>query len=522
MHVAHANRAQLLADLQCPIQEPSRRVELPSRLEQLAQVVAADHLPDPGPERGSELVALPQRLDGAGLVAGRAAGVPQLPHAVGLAPRARVPRRELAGGRGACEGGRRISVDGVALRTDAVQHGEDERRFVGVGGGDDLDPGIDELGGGGPVVGVLGEEEGFAEEARRPQLGRWVRCCLAASLEPDAALAHPALGPPEEVEVRRQRQHRLGIDREQAVQRDACVVLDAPEHLEMRSFGAGLRGFGLTQPDLQVEAGVAIADQVELTGQGELFRRVLTNRLEQLVQARVGLFRSSDFSTRRAVRSAIFADVWPSLAQTALIAARSKPPANTAIRRSRRRSSSVSKASLHSTVARSDPLRTVGPPDRLREEVEQVVEVPRDVLQVESDHPRRGELDRERKTVDAAADLPDELDRPIAVERSLGTGAGSLLEQADRVGLRQRCEPVVHLVDDPQRLAARREDVEPREAGGEILDELGHSRHDVLAVVEHQEDIAIGQPAGERFLVRLTARPLHADLRGDLAGDEVR
>jgi hypothetical protein len=98
-----------------------------------------------------------------------------LPHAVGLAPGARVPRRDLAGGRSAREGRSRLSVDGVALRTDAVQHGEDERRLVGVGGEDDVDPGIDELGGGGPVVGVLGEEEGFAEEARRLQLGRWVR-----------------------------------------------------------------------------------------------------------------------------------------------------------------------------------------------------------------------------------------------------------------------------------------------------------------------------------------------------------
>src|SRR6185503_20317048 len=117
VHVAHADRAQLPADLQCPIQELSGRLELPSRLEQLAQVVAADHLPDPGPERGGELVALPQRLDGAGLVAGRAARVPQLPHAVGVAPRARVPPRELARGRGTRESGRRISVDGVALRT---------------------------------------------------------------------------------------------------------------------------------------------------------------------------------------------------------------------------------------------------------------------------------------------------------------------------------------------------------------------------------------------------------------------
>ena len=116
-----------------------------------------------------------------------------------------------------------------------------------------------------------------------------VQCCLARSLEPDEALAQPALGPPEEVEVRRERQHRLGIDREQAVQRNACVVLDATELLEVRCLRAGLRGSGLAQPDLQVEAGVTIADHIELTGQGELFRRVLTDRLKQLVQAAVGL-----------------------------------------------------------------------------------------------------------------------------------------------------------------------------------------------------------------------------------------
>ena len=36
--------------------------------------------------------------------------------------------------------------------------------------------------------------------------------------------------------------------------------------------------------------------------------------------------------------------------------------------------------------------------------------------------------------------ISDELACPVAVERSLCTGAGSLLEQADRVGLRQRCK----------------------------------------------------------------------------------
>jgi hypothetical protein len=85
---------------------------------------------------------------------------------------------------------------------DAVQHGEDEGRLVRCGGGD-LDPGIDELGGAPPVIGVLGEEEGFAEETRRSQLGRCVRCCLAALFEPDAGPAHLAPGPPEEVEVQK-------------------------------------------------------------------------------------------------------------------------------------------------------------------------------------------------------------------------------------------------------------------------------------------------------------------------------
>jgi hypothetical protein len=200
-----------------------------------------------------------------------------------------VPRREFAPAGGVREGGRRIAADGVALRTDAVQHGEDERPFVD--GDGDLDPRIDELGGGGPVVGVLGEEEGFAEETRRPQLGRWVQCCLARSLEPDEALAQPALGPPEEVEARSEGQHRLRIDREQAVQRNACVVLDPPKHLEVRAFRAGVQALGFPSRDLQVEAGVAIADHIELTGQRKLFRRVLTDRFEQLVQAAVGLSR---------------------------------------------------------------------------------------------------------------------------------------------------------------------------------------------------------------------------------------
>ena len=115
------------------------------------------------------------------------------------------------------------------------------------------------------------------------------RSRFTRTLEPDVALAHPALAPPEEVEARPRGQHRVGIDRKQTVEREAVLSSTPPELLEMGTFRAGVHGFGLAEPDLQVEAGVAIADQVQFTGQGELFRGVLTDRLQQLVQAGLGV-----------------------------------------------------------------------------------------------------------------------------------------------------------------------------------------------------------------------------------------
>ena len=174
----------------------------------------------------------------------------------------------------------------------------------------------------------------------------------------------------------------------------------------MRSFGASLRGFGLTQPDLQVEASVTIVDHVELTGQGELFRCVLTDGLEQLVQAGVGVSQEQrlldqaggqvrDLRCGIAIGRADRVDLAGEVEATG--EHRHPPQQETLVLHEQ------GVAPLHRGSQR--PRRTVGA-DRLREEIEQVVEVPRDVLQVESDHPRRGELDREWKPVDAAADLP--------------------------------------------------------------------------------------------------------------------
>lgn len=44
----------------------------------------------------------------------------------------------------------------------------------------------------------------------------------------------------------------------------------------------------------------------------------------------------------------------------------------------------------------------------------------------------------------------------------------------------------------------------------------------MLAVVDHEEHIAVGQPVGERILVRLSTRPRQPELRRYFGGDEVR
>src|SRR6185437_8134260 len=76
VHVTHADRPQLLADLQCPIEERARRVEVPAcplsvpaALEYITQAAAGDQLAGPVPSLRSGLVSIPQRSDGLGLVA---------------------------------------------------------------------------------------------------------------------------------------------------------------------------------------------------------------------------------------------------------------------------------------------------------------------------------------------------------------------------------------------------------------------------------------------------------------------
>ena len=126
---------------------------------------------------------------------------------------------------------------------------------------------------------------------------------------------------------------------------------------------------------------------------------------------------------------------------------------------------------------------------------------------IEAGHARGGELDREREPVDAAADLSEESTGALGVERSARTRTGALSEQLNRGARRdllearvrthhrQRGESVGHLAVDPQGLSTRRENSKPRESRRQRVNEIGDGGHDVLAVVDHEQHIAFGEPA---------------------------
>ena len=194
---------------------------------------------------------------------------------------------------------------------------------------------------------------------KRPSRGaRAARPALRASARSSQPMPSRSLpcDPPEDVEAGRELQRRPRIDQQKARERDASVVLDATEHFEVRPLRPGHASPRIRlKRDAEVEARVAIADAVELAGGGELLDGVLADRLEQLIPAAVALLQEErlldepgsevcDLRRRSGRRSR----------RPALIAARSNPPANTAIRRRGAAPPRVSRASLHSTVARSD------------------------------------------------------------------------------------------------------------------------------------------------------------------------
>ena len=179
-----------------------------------------------------------------------------------------------------------------------------------------------------------------------------------------------------------------------------------------------------------------------------------------------------------------------------------------------------------SALARRRVARTGG------EEVRFPFEAREDLGRREQLRARGRELDRERQSVEPAADLRD---FRCAGRVELETGIDRLRprrEQPQRVGLNERLERkvgvrgvegrhrILALRREPQRRAARGQDPQARGRGEQIADE-GRSREDLLEVVQDEEHSLLAQVLDHAFgQVPLTLA--HTERLGDRGHQELR
>ena len=237
----------------------------------------------------------------------------------------------------------------------------------------------------------------------------------ACSIQP-MPFAEPASYPPRREQPGRERKRRLRIDQEQARERDAQVVVDAREHVEVRPLGLAHQAGACLKGDTEVEARMTFTDGVDLAGGGELLDGVLPDGLEQLIPAAVAELQKKrlldepggeigDSRGRLAVDRADLLD-----------RAELEPAGEDA--------HAAEQAPLLLGEERVAPLHggaegalgPVGAPCGLREQREEIVEVRGDVLRIEAGHARGGELD-----------LPAHRERDV-----LGAVGYPLAEQAGR------------------------------------------------------------------------------------------
>ncbi len=141
-------------------------------------------------------------------------------------------------------------------------------------------------------------------------------------------------------------------------------------------------------------------------------------------------------------------------------------------------------------------------------------------------HPRRGELQRERQAVEPAADLRDR-SRVLLGEDEAGIrGRGTIDEQLHGFRARDRlhrlrialgqCKGANRpraLAGEPERLATRREHGDVGARAAHPVDERCERLDQVLAVVEHDEHLAVTEELDERRLERQMLALLHFERR---------
>ncbi len=156
-----------------------------------------------------------------------------------------------------------------------------------------------------------------------------------------------------------------------------------------------------------------------------------------------------------------------------------------------------------------------------REQVERVVEALDDLLGGEGAHPRRRQLDRQRHPVEPVAECRDRR-RVVVVKLEAGGGLGRPRgEEPHRLRLQrlfreravgkhrqgERGNPPGHLAGNAEGLAAGRQHREAGAAAEQRLDEVRDGIHQVLAVVEQEQLLAIADV------------PCEGDLGGAVGGE---
>jgi hypothetical protein len=157
----------------------------------------------------------------------------------------------------------------------------------------------------------------------------------------------------------------------------------------------------------------------------------------------------------------------------------------------------------------------------VREETEPLVEPTEDGRRAHRGGARGGELDREREAVEPAAELVDGLAILRGHLEPVTRRGGAIDEQLRRRLDGERANRVGGLAVDGETLLAGGEHRDVRAAAYELVDDPRGDVHDVLAVVEHEEQAPVREDAGQRLLRRRAQVLEQADRGGDLGGDEV-
>ena len=138
------------------------------------------------------------------------------------------------------------------------------------------------------------------------------------------------------------------------------------------------------------------------------------------------------------------------------------------------------------------------------QQAEAVGEAVADLERAHRGHARRRQLDAERQPVDGGADLGDRGCGRLVGDPELGPHrAGSVDEERDRVGRHatvatERRDREVVLAGDTERLPGRGHDPDATGPGEERADRRRGHLEDVLAVVDHEQELPAGEGLGQR------------------------